>query len=298
MTADQDKQADIPVFGIPGDAEGEAAAPGIVKPVPPADGNAGPESGDVSEKGAEAASVAEAKKIPEKVITEDENGSRAEATFLDEELNGESKIYDADGNLIQKAVFAKGVLNGPLFAYDSKGHVVQKAYYLNGKLNGEMTLYDEGRMQSQFNYKDDCLHGKTRHYSEIQEIVCVENYKNGEREGVSKYYDRRGNQLVKAPYKAGKLHGMRIEYYTSGDPRERAPYKNDLLEGEVRRYYMDGTIMQKVLYHEGKQIGDLIEYDQDGNEQKDSWWVRLARWIQGKKKVEVDSAEGSGGVRG
>lgn len=298
MTADQDKQADIPTPVAPGGTEGATAAPGLAKQAPPGDEKDGPESGDTPAQGVKIAPTAKAEKVPEKVITEDENGSRAEATFLDEELNGESKIYDAKGNLIQKAVFAKGVLNGPLFAYDPKGRVIQKAYYINGKLNGEMTLYDEGRIQSQLNYKDDCLHGKTLHYNEIQNTTCVENYKNGEREGVSKWYDSQGNQLVKAPYKEGKLHGMRIEYYTSGDPRERAPYKDNLLEGEVRRYYMDGTIMQKVLYHGGKQIGALIEYDEDGNEKKDSWWVRFARWIQGKKKVEVDSAEGGGGVRG
>ncbi len=130
------------------------------------------------------------------------------------------------------------------------------------------------------------------------QLVCVEIYKDGARHGVCKWYDNHGNLLVKAPYKDGNQHGLRVEYYTTG----RSTGKGDLqrqFAGRRSSPILSGrNTHAKVLYHEGKQVGPLIEYDQHGHEKKDSWWVRFARWLQGKKRVDVDSAEGGGGVRG
>jgi antitoxin component YwqK of YwqJK toxin-antitoxin module len=321
MAADQENQADNPLPDAPEEAAGGAdanmaapklpdfesplaaadektAAPGLGAQKQSMEAGAASDAAGVPADGVEGDPDATVAQSPEKRVSEDEAGTRSEATFLNGELNGESRIYNPQGDLIQKSVFAKGVLNGPLFTYDGKGQITQKANYVNGKLNGKMTIYENERIRSEFNYRDGLLQGKARHYSENKQLIGVENYSEGAYEGVNRWYDNQGNLLVKAPYKAGLLQGMRVEYYITGDTRERAPYKNNLLEGEVRRYYKDGALMQKVLYREGRQVGALIEYDEAGNVRKDSWWVRFARWIQGKKKVEVDTAEGGGGLRG
>jgi len=319
MGAESDNSTDSPVPDLKTNGDGgeqptlpdvtdpaavQAAADEKAATLMPGEPVALPEDAAALEGGAGEAAAAVAgeedlaDKKPVTRVTEDEAGNRCEATFVGDELNGESKIYDSNGTLIQNALFTKGVLNGPLFAYDAAGQLIQKAYFINGKLNGKMTLYNQGRIRAQFYYKDDLMHGKARYYDDAESLTCAEIYKDGVYHGVNKWYDSHGNLLVKAPYKEGSQQGLRIEYYTTGTPRERAPYKDNLLDGEVRRYYPDGTLMQKVLYQKGKQVGQLIEYDQGGYEKKDSWWVRFARWVQGKKKADVDTPEGGGGLRG
>jgi len=299
---DGDEQPTLP--DAPDPASAQAAVGEKAAALVPGEQVAVPEDVAVMEGGAGAADAAAAaegglqEKGPVTRITEDEAGNRYEATFVGDELNGESKIYDPNGTLIQNALFAKGVLNGPLFAYDAAGQLIQKAYFINGKLNGKMTLYNQGRIRAQFYYKDDLMHGKARYYNDAESLTCAEIYKDGVYHGVNKWYDSQGNLLVKAPYKEGNQHGLRVEYYATGTPRERAPYKDNLLEGEVRRYYQDGALMQKVLYRAGKQVGQLIEYEPGGNEKKDSLWVHFTRWVQGKKKADVEPREGGGGLRG
>src|SRR6185503_13705205 len=118
-------------------------------------------------------------------------------TYEDERKNGDFKIFDKNGNLLDYGVFKDDKLLD-----DNKNPFTgpRKVFYINGQLNSET------------------------------------NYSHGVRQGTAATYYETGKILSQLNFENGIVEGKYQEFYESGNPRVVGSIKNGAYDGEIRNY--------------------------------------------------------------
>ena len=89
-----------------------------------------------------------------------------EEHYLNGKLNGEKKVYYANGNPRSVGEYVDDKPNGRHLEYDEQNKISEEANYLNGVLDGIFIAYNEGTMWRECLYKNG-------------EILSEKEYKNG-----------------------------------------------------------------------------------------------------------------------
>lgn len=124
------------------------------------------------------------------------------------EVDGESIIYNKEGQLESKGSYTNGQKNGYWELFWYTGQLKANGNYKNDKFEGEWREYIEGNLHLVNTYHDGILEGESEsHYSNGQ-INWKGQYKNGKEEGDWIYYDIHGNINEKGTYLNGLRHGI------------------------------------------------------------------------------------------
>jgi len=96
----------------------------------------------------------------------------SEERYVNGKINGESKVYYANGKLTEVMHYVNGKLNGNYKRYSSRGFLYQDLTYLNGVLSGPAVFYDRksGKILSRGNFKNNKRVGTWQHFENNKSI--------------------------------------------------------------------------------------------------------------------------------
>jgi len=103
----------------------------------------------------------------------------SEEFYKNGKINGESKVYYANGKLTEVLHYLNGKLNGNYKRYSVRGFLYQDLTYINGVLNGLATYYNRktGKLLAKGNFKDNKRVGIWQHFKndEFAEMDSTNN---------------------------------------------------------------------------------------------------------------------------
>ena len=168
---------------------------------------------------------------------------KAELTYTNGILEGETKQYYQSGKLKSTAIFSKGLLNGQCIGYYESGNIEYEENYLDDELNGSVKdYYENGQLKAELNYKNGKLDGLEKEYHQNGQLYIEENYKDGKLEGESTNYDEKGNITSKRIYKDD---GFEVLVGDGSDTADNA-LTDENIENKVKNYttiFAFGTVI-------------------------------------------------------
>jgi uncharacterized protein len=214
--------------------------------------------------------------------------------YLNDKKEGMSVYFFANGQQRENIIYADNKRQGNSMIYDEKGNVITIEAYFKGVLTERekinrtdneglkqgiwRTYYANGRIKSEYYYKDDLLNGDLKEYDENGNIRILLHYAKGsiietndtssiDVEIINKY-DQEGNLSFSGSYKNGIPVGIHRVYDNTGKVINSILYGEGGLkvgegiitnegkrEGEWRYYYNDGTIMSKGSFQNNFESG-------------------------------------------
>ncbi|MGL4347840.1 MAG: toxin-antitoxin system YwqK family antitoxin [Chlamydiales bacterium] len=154
-------------------------------------------------------------------------------TFI---IDGLSRAWDSDGNIIARISYMRGVLVDSSYLYHINGQIKRSVPYQNGVVHGVVFIYDEeGNLQMESSYDCGLLHG----------------------ESISKQC--RNNPAFQEKYEQGLL--LDAIYYD---------YNGDILskvEGGrgIKSVFIEGKLNKQCEISNGKSLGSVRCFDTMGN---------------------------------
>jgi antitoxin component YwqK of YwqJK toxin-antitoxin module len=176
--------------------------------------------------------------------------------YKDNLLNGESKVYFANGQVSHEMIFLNDKMNGPFTEYTAEGKISKKGAYKNGIYDGNIVVnYDSGKKKEEGKFVNGMREGSWNFYLEtglpeltiwfksdkIEKIVVM-------LEGITWYknIDEEGLKLINEIISLSKdLHSTLIRFYV------------DL------NYFAKKNIAKEEIKNLKKAIDDLKEITQD-----------------------------------
>lgn len=154
-------------------------------------------------------------------------------TFI---IDGLSRAWDPQGNVIARISYTRGVLVGTAYFYHTNGQIKTSMPYQNGVIHGIVSIYDEeGRLQMQSCYNSGLLHGESISIRCSNNPEFQETYENGLLlEG--NYLDYDGNIVSKVEGGTG-----------------------------IKSIFMGGKLDKQYEISQGKMIGAVTCFDKIGN---------------------------------
>lgn len=174
-------------------------------------------------------------------------------TFI---IDGLSRAWDSEGNIIAKISYMRGVLIDFSYVYHINGQIKTSIPYQNGKIHGILSMYDEeGNLQIESSYNDGLLHGESISKNCSNNPAFQEKYEYGLLlHGI--YYDYQGNVLSKV--EEGK--GIK-SIYTAGKLSEQCEITSGKSVGAVTCFDSAGNIKNIYLLNEsGEKEGEERVY--------------------------------------
>ena len=120
------------------------------------------------------------------VIAKYPNGKQsALLNFIDNNLEGERKIFYSNGNIYVDGKRLNGYNNGLVKTYYLNGNLWKEENYILGGLHGPgKVYYPNGKPESEENYYTDDNHGINRYYDELGKLKQTLTYYYGSLLGV------------------------------------------------------------------------------------------------------------------
>jgi len=135
------------------------------------------------------------------------NSVYQELKFTKGKLNGESKTYKQDGELIKEINYKNGLKEGltTQFGITNYGNkpTTTKTEYKDDKKDGTERYYEEGELKRETQYKEGKKDGKEMRKKWKNEIVAY--YKNDKKHGFETKYDKDSNIIDGKEYRDGKI---------------------------------------------------------------------------------------------
>lgn len=245
-------------------------------------------------------------------------------TYANDQILGESMIYDTTGVVISLITHRDGVAEKirRVNRYDSSGHksgqwvwfyddtpyIEHQGVYSRGKRHGIFKYYDKnGNLLRSEKYIDDMLEEKAAETSAIEvrrtyydngKLKSYESMRANTRDGLSIYYDMEGNIDSVSIYKDDRIQekghkltpeglkeGRWYSYSIDGNKSSQGEYKAGNKVGEWIYYYADGNIESVGNYVNGHREGEWLWYYADGS------LLKKENYIYGKREgqsVEYD----------
>lgn len=191
-------------------------------------------------------------------------------TFI---IDGLSRAWDPQGNIIARISYTRGVLVDSSYLYHINGQIKSSIPYQNGVIHGIVSIYDEqGRLQMESSYDCGLLHGESISMRCSNNPAFQEKYENGLLlYGI--YYDYKGDILSKVE------GGQGIKsIFTEGKLNKQCEISNGKIVGSVTCFDTIGNITN--IYHlneTGEKDGEEVVYYPD----TDSLQLQLG-WLAGE----------------
>jgi antitoxin component YwqK of YwqJK toxin-antitoxin module len=129
-----------------------------------------------------------------------EDGQLTEtATYSHNKLEGERKLYDANGNIEIVENYKNNITEGPYQVYYPDGKVKFETVYTSGVLNGTAKSYSaDGQLTEEVTFFNNEENGPFTEYYDNGNIEWEGTYLNGDNEfGLLKNYDEAGELIKK-----------------------------------------------------------------------------------------------------
>lgn len=222
--------------------------------------------------------------------------------------DGQVKVFNTKGSIIQSAVYTKGELSDSLYFYYDNGRVKSKGKFIDGKPDGQLidyyengnikrnisyaqgeqngkstTYFEDGNLRTEGNYKKGRLDGNYTTYYPSGQIETTSEMLAGAKSGVFKNYDEQGQLLLIGHYQNGRLHGENIAYYPNGNIRHKYLYQDGLLIGINDAYYPNGKIKSKTTVSKDLVNKEVVLYDSTGQKSTVELYVtnkKNGNWLE------------------
>ncbi len=136
-----------------------------------------------------------------------QNSLYQELKFANDLLNGESKIYKQNGELIKEINYKNGRKEGltTQFGITSYGNkpTTTKTEYKDDKKDGSERYYEEGELKRETQYKKGIKDGKEMQKEWDGETLSY--YKNGKKDGFETKYNKNGEVYDGKEYRDGEI---------------------------------------------------------------------------------------------
>ena len=241
--------------------------------------------------------------IPEVRIEEmrREDGSVYETvTYVGGLKQGISRVYDADGNVVNGAVFEKDKLIAEgVTTVQGERHGPWKEYWPSGALRSEGTyehdlkvglwiFYREsGEKEQQGSFDRGLNDGEWTWWFPGGELHREERYKRGKLEGMYTEWDSRGNVVVEGRYEnnlregfwhdqvndyfeegeyvAGEKEGVWVMWYNPNQKQGEGEYSVGLAVGKHKQWHRNGLLREEGWYEDGLKHKKWRTYDDTGS---------------------------------
>ncbi len=223
--------------------------------------------------------------------------------FAGDRKEGSARIYYPDGKTRQTIPYVNGKKDGLSREYDQEGKIITLLEYNNdflisrsrinhtdatGRKQGEwLEFYPGGAIKTEWNYRDDQLHGYYKEYDERGKLLVTLLYENGKVTGtdidnsaqidIENRYDDSGRLIYSGPFREGVPVGIHREFNPDGSVKNARIYNdNGVLisegivdEGGNRRgpwkdYLPSGGVTAEGIYTDSRRTGVWKFYNPAG----------------------------------
>ena len=196
--------------------------------------------------------------------------------YKDNLLNGESKVYYANGQVSHEMSYLNDKMNGPFIEYTLEGKVSKKGTYKNGIYDGNIVVnYDSGKKKEEGKFVNGMRDGGWNFYLETglpeltiwfkNDKIEKKHYANGT---FQTFYDS-GIPQSEYTYKNYQREGAFAEYYDKGTYEQIPASPEDVAQGIAYREQLKGTqVKQKGKYLNGQLNGEVFYYKISGELEK------------------------------
>ncbi|MEC7839950.1 MAG: 6-hydroxymethylpterin diphosphokinase MptE-like protein [Chlamydiota bacterium] len=176
-------------------------------------------------------------------------------------------IFDPALGIDIKGTFSKGDgLNGPSRFYHENGQLLSETWFYMGKKVGRSeTYYPSGKCYSITHYVDGNLHGPQDYYFEDGKRRSHLNYKNGVLDGPVYLFYENGQLKREIFYNRGKRSGAEILWSYDGKKIGVVEYVEDKPVGTARFWSSEGVVQKEVSFDEEGNIKETKYWDKNGN---------------------------------
>jgi antitoxin component YwqK of YwqJK toxin-antitoxin module len=180
-------------------------------------------------------------------------------------LEGEYKVWNESGAVIEVGNYSQGKRNGALVMYYDNGKTKKSEFYKEDKLDGlSEKWYPNGNKEFEINYTDGVLNGVFKDYFVDGKVKVEGAYLNGEYEGDLKVYYENGALKYQTNFTKGKKNGKYFGYYESGKPHIETEFSAGEINGTYTEYYESGELHFQCSFVNGKKTGLWKEYYDNG----------------------------------
>lgn len=191
--------------------------------------------------------------------------------------NGETKFYNAQGQLLSTATYKKGdPFNGVVYEFDYQQQPTSIIPYINGAINGEAKYYNDNVLDYVLNYTAGVITKRvsyldgvakyTMNYKENEkydgqefESDILTEYKNGKELGSTEYSNSQLAQIIKKRIVNGDSI-LETVYYQNGNPKSTISYVGYQKVGRSNFYNQEGKEIARGTYNEGMPVEGNFAY--------------------------------------
>jgi len=231
------------------------------------------------------------------------------------ELDGPSRYFYPDGQLLSEATHRAGKLEGPSKSYTAAGKLDQTRTFVNNDYEGELTdHYPDGSVRYRARMKADQRDGPTENFYPDGTPEARMGYVAGQRQGPFEVFYPNKTLERKGSHDQNELHGDYLENFVNGQTQEAGTYAHGKRTGAWREYFANGQLsVEKTYDAAGELHGRYRDYDARGRYYADTYYEhgRMSRLVYvdaagkpladvplKKSRQEVKTYDSEGRVRG
>ncbi len=196
--------------------------------------------------------------------------------YKDNLLNGESKVFFANGQVSHEMVYLNDKMEGPFTEYTVDGKVSKKGSYKNGIYDGNIVVnYESGKKKEEGKFVNGLRDGGWNFYLETglpEQTIWFKNDKIEKKHytnGTFLTYYESGIPQSEYTYKNYNKEGAFIEYYDKGSYEQVPASPEDVAQGIAYREQLKGTqVKQKGKYVNGLLSGEVLYFKISGELEK------------------------------
>ncbi len=175
----------------------------------------------------------------------------AQETWL---FDGESKVYDEQGNLIAQIPYRKGALEGVSTYYYPSGQIKTEIPFQKNEIEGDLVEFlENGTLKAKHHYIKGVRGEESLSFFENGTLASVEDFSEGLlRTGI--YYNRQGEKISEIQ------NGGGYQALYEGKELALIEFRVGQPDGLVRKYASNGEIIKSYYIKNGKKQGEEIDY--------------------------------------
>jgi antitoxin component YwqK of YwqJK toxin-antitoxin module len=208
--------------------------------------------------------------------------------------------YNEQGHLTKSYGLKDQLLDGEEKLFNTKGEVIQLFTFKNGEKNGKFTAVSkDNRFYYEGHYSDNLLHGPYQKEDRKEKLVWEQNYQYGKLHGISKTYNK-GVIIEASEFYAGRRSGKFKEYYKNGAIRKIFHLKNDTIVGTTTQYYANGQVSSLEEWNEAERYPNYTSFYEDGTKRSESFpgsGIHRNYYTNGNMMSEVIPQSGSDSMK-
>jgi antitoxin component YwqK of YwqJK toxin-antitoxin module len=224
----------------------------------------------------------------------------SQVTFVNDQMDGQWLIVDADQRQCMQISIANGKRNGQAITWQPNGRILQQANYENGIPVGDVLEVNAARTPARTNPQqaEKTAVGDMKvvaTYVEGRKVVTkTANYPNRKKQSEELFLAAPSTQqtqddfwnLTLAEYRSegqDLRHGASKSWFENGKPRHEGNYDHDKKDGMFTYWHSNGQMAATGEYKSDKPIGSWVWWHENGlkaafGEYKEGYLIGQWRW--------------------